>query len=789
LNSDELVSIIEKEEADSIGVTSGELAEQRRKALQYYYGEPYGNEVEGRSAIVTTEVFDAVEGLLPSLLAIFTSADDVVRFEPQTPKDEAAAQQATDYVNYIFSRLNNGFVVLYCFFKDALLQKNGFVKVYWEKYQETEKDTYHGLTDDEFAYLQQEGLEVLEHTESVVNTPLGPMKTHDAKFQKTEEKGRVCIEPVPPEELLISRNTTNDIKNSRFVEHRTRKSISALREMGYDVPSDIADDSGANFTLERVQRLQKDDSEPIQETSTEGPGREVWVSEAYIRVDFDDDGIAELRKVTKVGKTILKEYKREGEKAGREANDEVDTIPFVSTTPIMMPHKLFGLSIADVTSDIQLTKSTVTRQLMDNAYNANNGRYAVLEGAVNIDDLLTSRPGGVVRMRVPGAVTRLDTPILGAPTFQLLDYWDRVMDNRIGVSPPSLASDPNLLNAKAHVAEIVRGAAQERVGLIARIFAETGVKDLFWKILELVSKHSNKPQIVRLRDQWVQIDPRDWKNKFDMTVTVGLGTGSQQTVLNGAQMIMTIQEKMAMGGLMGQTVTPKNIYEAAREVSKVVFPKKAGMFFTDPTTVPPPQPKPTPDEMKVQAGLMKAQMTTQQREKQMAVDYKKHQEDLQQERLLKGADIEQERLSQERDIIHEHIQGSMDRGMTHSQHRDTMGAKKTNGSGDSDGMDTIGKALQQMAQTQQAQTEAMNHMMKVLTQQVQQPQIPPVIRLDIEKQLGVKKSDSRKKRVSLRRDEKGDLVGADIEERGKGRKVTVLRDKDGFLIGADIEEN
>src|ERR1019366_443627 len=271
MDEDELLAIIEREEADSLAHFTSALQEQRRKAMQYYYGQPYGNEVEGRSSVVTTEVKDAVEGILPGLMAIFTSSDEIVRFDAQRPEDEEEAQQATDYANYIFTRLNNGFLALYCLIKDALLQKNGYVKVYWENWEDETKETYQGLTDLELASLAHDDeLELVKQdTYADPNPPQIPpeiqqqmqqqgiqppvQNLHDCTFKRTKKKGKVCIDPVPPEEVLISREAPNDITKARFVEHRTLKSLSEIREMGFDVDDGIADYApNADFNLERV---------------------------------------------------------------------------------------------------------------------------------------------------------------------------------------------------------------------------------------------------------------------------------------------------------------------------------------------------------------------------------------------------------------------------------------------------------------------------------------------------------------------------------------------------------
>jgi hypothetical protein len=604
MSEDDLIALLEKEEANCISSTSGALAEQRREAMQYYYGQPYGDEVEGRSQVVTTEVKDAVEGILPSLMAIFTSAEEIVRFEPQNQEDEAAAQQATDYINYIFTRLNNGFLTLYCLFKDALLQKNGYAKVYWEEYSDQGIETYTDITAMELALMLQRANGELE----VVEVEGDGEVFSKAVLRRTRNGGKICVDPVPPEEVLISRDTPNDLSKARFVEHRTLRTISEIRQMGFDIPDDIADFSSSDVSMERAERNRFDDADAYtnKDDSPDPATRKVWLCEAYLFVDFDEDGIAEYRKVTKVGKTLLD-------------NVEFDSLPVVGGSAILMPHKHYGLSIHDLVKDIQRIKSTVTRQLLDNAYVANNGRMVVLDGMVNMDDVLNVRPNGIIRSKAMNAVQRLDNPLLGAPFYQLLEYFDQVKVNRVGARDFGDAVDPNALNAKAHTAELVSNASQERINLMARILAEGPVKAIFWKILELVSKHQQKPQMVKLRGQWVQVDPREWKDRFNMTVTVGLGTGSKQAVLNNVNAIAGLMMGMVQAGY-GRLVSEQNAYHLGHTAAKALFPKDADLFFSNPQMLPPPQPQPNPDLLKIELAKYKADMGDAQKRDKMQLD-------------------------------------------------------------------------------------------------------------------------------------------------------------------------
>lgn len=656
MTENELLAQIESEERNSIGADSGLLSDQRRKALKYYNGQPYGGdgglaEVEGRSQVVTSEVFDAVEGIMPSLLSIFTSSDQIVRFEPEGPEDEPAAAQATDYVNYIFSRENNGFMVLYCAVKDALLQKNCFTKVYWEKYEEVVKETYEGLTDNELAFIAQDPeLELIAHTA----LPGVEGMLHDAQFKRTKKGGKICLDPVPPEEVLVSRETPNDIKKAGFVEHRRKLTISQIREMGYEVPDDISDSETGEFNTERLERPRYDDADVGDRDQTSTPSRKVWLCEAYIYVDYDGDGITELRKVTKIGKTVFD-------------NMEVDSIPFITGTPIIIPHKLYGLSIADITMPIQEVKTAVTRSLLDNFYFINNQRIEVLDGMVNMDDVLTNRPGGVIRSKVLGGVKPIPPSALGSPAYQMLEYWDTVKENRVGVTRYNQGIDADSLNKTKGGMEMIRSASMQRIELIARIFAETYLKDLAYKILELVSKHQDKPKMVKLRNEWVNVDPREWKNKFNMTVTVGLGTGSQDQVVRNAMAIVGMQMQFLQAGLGDRVVTEQNIFNAAEQVAKVSFPKKEGMFFTDPKMAPPKQPQPNPDMLKLQLAAKKADMGDKQKRDKMQQDFILKLKELDQDKQLTVAEILAELEMTDKQVKHEMVMEGARMGHEHTQ--------------------------------------------------------------------------------------------------------------------------
>ena len=518
----ELLTKVNSEITDALGY-SDEISDQRETAQEYYYALPFGNEVEGRSQYVDSTVQDTIEWIKPSLMRIFGSGDEFVKFAPHGPEDVAMADQATDYVNYVFSKDNPGWEILYSWFHDALLMKNGIVKIWWDEYEESQREEYRNLSEMEFTYLiSNENVEVIEHTakDSVVNG--APEITHDVVIKKQNINGRIKIENVPPDEFLISREAKS-IQDARFVCHRVRKTLSELREMYPDQDFGIEDlgasDDDMSYNAERLARYEFDHSSEYDRgwgANDEEALREYWLHESFIKTDYDEDGIAELRKVCSVGNYVF-------------ANEEVDKKPFVSITPIKIPHKFFGLSVADLVMDLQLIKSTLMRNLMDNAYNQNFGRYAVLEGQANLDDLLTQRPGGVVRVKSPNAIMPLATPPLEPYSFQMLEYLDQVRESRSGVNKNTQGINADALTSHttATAVNAVMTNAQSRVELIARQFAETGVKELMRTIYELLIKYQDKERVVMLRNQWIPVRPDAWNDKMDCTVSVALGNGSK----------------------------------------------------------------------------------------------------------------------------------------------------------------------------------------------------------------------------------------------------------------------
>jgi hypothetical protein len=542
MDNNTLKGILEAEIDNSLGFIETETTDERRKALQYYNREPYGNEVEGRSSIVTGEVAEVVDGALPQLLRVFTQSDEMVRFEPKGVGDEEKAKQATEYVNWVLNHDNSGVILFHNWFKDALLQKNGIVKVYWDEQTDVTKEKYKDLNEEELTMLLADPeVEVVSQdmeevapasVDPMTGMPIPPVFSYSVKLKRTKKNGKVIVENVPPEEFLISKKART-IADAPFVAHRKLTTRSELVAMGFDKKKVDALPSYSDLTYseERIARFDRGEM-PDETASLDHTMQDVEVMECYLKVDMDGDGIAELRKIVYAGQEILD-------------NEEVDFVPFCSICPIPMPHKFFGHSLADRATDLQLIKSTVTRQILDNMYMTNSPRMGVVEGQVNLDDLLTVTANGIVRMKNPQAIVPLTVPPTAAQSFPLLDYLDQVQSKRTGVNEVQQGLNPDILqNTTATAVAAMQSAAAGKVEMIARVFAETGVKDLFEKILQLLCKYQDKARVIRLRGKYVSIDPREWVNGFDISINVGLGTGNRQEQMAMISMVLAKQEEI-----------------------------------------------------------------------------------------------------------------------------------------------------------------------------------------------------------------------------------------------------
>lgn len=703
LSQRELSTILDAEKKDALSADSAsKLSEDRERAMNYYMGDMTMDIAtpKDRSAAVSTDVLDTVEGLMPGLMEIFCSGDEVVSFEPQGAEDEDAAEQETDYVNYVFHRLNPGFTVLYTMIKDALLQKVGVVKVWWDTSEYEEEEVYTDLDDAAFGMIMDDPeIEVVGHTErgsvmfppgmepetqfpeeaalqsgqppldqgpnsqygaaqqgpgGVAPSPAAPPgmamqgmgmpgpsdmgmqgmgtpgdqslgtdqyggqimeRRHDVTVRRRKEIGIARVEAVPPEEFGITRRAKS-IQDSDYCFHEVKKTVGELIALGYDPEQ-----------LLKLGTARLDDNEEsvardtVEETATQGQSsnlnkmtRLVVVTEHYCLIDYEGDNKPCLYRVVTGGEGTTEILERNGE----PDIEKIDAIPFAAMSPYIQPHRFYGRSVADLVFDIQRIKTSLLRSLLDNIYLANNQRMEISEthaGDNTIDDLLTNRPGGIVRTKMPGGLIPIPSTSIGNFAYPMVEYMDATREWRTGVTRQGMGLDPNALqNIGENAILDAANAARQKQKLIARIFAETGIGDLFKLLHKTIRRNDSKENTIRLRNKWVTINPREWKNRNNLIVHVGLGDGTKPQQTAFLMNLLQVQREAAMMPQM-KLVQPKNIYNTLDRLIQINGLRNIEQYFSDPEKGPPvpapPDPKIEIEKMKMQGDQQKMQMDAQ----------------------------------------------------------------------------------------------------------------------------------------------------------------------------------
>lgn len=601
-----LLQILAAEEKSAVGYYDSTLSKEQRTAIDYYLGDLFGDERDGYSKVVSQDVAEVVDWRLPSLLRIFFAGDVVAEFEPSGPEDVEAAKQATEYIHYIFTKDNPGFQITHDWFKDALLSKVGVVKVWWdESEKKAPEETLTGLSVMQVQDLMNDdAVEIVGQnmtpTEFLEGFPDGLV--YDLTIRRTKKTGKVCIEGVPPEEFLISRRAkTTDA--AAYTAHRTRKTISDLIAMGFDRKTvmDLPIAAESHISDREDDRFEKEDPSGRVETTIDPMMREVWLLEEYVRTDYDDDGYAELRQVFRVDTKILE-------------HAEVDCNPWAGLCPYPFPHKFYGQGDAEKVMDIQRIKSALWRQSLDNLYISNNPMMELPEAAERTDGstmeaLTNPQIGGVILTRAPGMLNPIALPFTASAAFTALEYADTVREQRSGVSRFNQGLEADTLNKTATGIGKIMDAGKDRTELIARIFAETGVKTLFRKILRLITKYQDKPRMIRLRNQWVEMDPRHWNADMDAMVNVGLGTGNKDQNLIHLESIF---QKQALLHQSGQVpIEYPHVYETVSKMVENMGIKNPERFFPDPNVVGQQEEGPSPEQQRAMAELQIEQMKAQ----------------------------------------------------------------------------------------------------------------------------------------------------------------------------------
>ncbi|MEW6022844.1 MAG: hypothetical protein AB1807_11960 [Pseudomonadota bacterium] len=575
MTDDELRSAVDHEVSESAAWTGSALAAERERNLAYYHGQPMGNEVPGRSQVVSWDVFEVVESALPSLLEPFFAGDDICEFKPTTIGDEAYCDQATDVINHLIKEKNDGFLVFNTWIKDGLLSKVGIVRSWQDATPIKKRERYQGLTDMQLAGLDQNpAITLLTHDAKEDPSAPGQM-LHDVELQVDHGPVGIRIENVEPASFILSRHA------------KKMADVTAIGELRQYTRSDLV---AMGFDRARVEQLSDyqaahadfavDPDRLMQAEHGEGANQQLTLFFGFVKVDFDGDGIAEWRRVFMAGNDILE-------------NEEVDDHEYSLWSPILLPHKIIGMALADPIVSIQDTKTSLQRQYLDSLYIANNPRTWAVPTAVNLDDLLSNRIGGVVRMNAPNMAGPLQTTLVANESLQGIELTNTVREERVGISRLNQGLDADSLNKTAAGARIADARDQRRLLMMLRIFGETGCKDLCKRLLRLTCEYQDKPGTIRLRDTWVEYDPRNWSPDMGVTVNVGLGTGDKSQTIQFLNMMGAYFQQAAPLGV----VTPENVYQLGKMLLKAGNIQGADRLLTDPATNPPQPPQETPEQV------------------------------------------------------------------------------------------------------------------------------------------------------------------------------------------------
>ena len=644
MSEEQLQGVISAEIYDAISFIDDDIGGNRALATEYYYGQLFGDEEEGRSQVVSMDVRDTVQGILPSLMRIFFGPERVVEFAPQGPEDVQNAEQATDYVDFIFKRDNPGFKILHSAFKDALVRKCGIVKYWWDESVEVKAESFSMLDEQTMMFLTQDpdieisavreypipGMAEQNLAQGIMTPP--PMM-YDVEIKRRIKTGKVKIEALPPEEFLIDRRAKS-IDEATFVGHRAMKTVSDLVAMGYDY-DEMVEVAGNGNDFDNNEEYQARNPFAVISTANNGDpsSKSVLYIEGYLKVDFDGDGIAEMRRICTVGT---------GNKVIR--NEIVDGRQFADFCPDPEPHTFFGMCPADVVMDIQRIKSNVQRGILDSLAQSIHPRTAIVEGQANMEDVLNTEVGAVIRMRAPGMVQPFTTPFVGQAAFPMLDYLDDIKQTRTGISKAASGLDADALQSttKAAVSATVN-AAHQHIEMIARTFAETGLRKLFTGILKLVIENQDKARMIRLRNTFVPIDPRSWDANMDVIVNVGVGDGTIEDRINILSQVAMRQEMLIKEtGPNNPIVSLPQYTNTLTKMLQLAGIKDSQNYFNQLPVefqLPePPPPKLSPEEVLAQVQAQSIQAD---------IEKKAAELDLQRQKMIMDDDRERDRIEQD----------------------------------------------------------------------------------------------------------------------------------------------
>lgn len=524
----------------------GDISETRETALKRYRGEKYGNERDGYSQFCTREVMETIEWVLPSVLRVFNSGDQVVSFDAKGPDDEQSAEQDTDVVNHKILKANggDGFVALYSWFKDILMYPNGYIKAYVEEQKKTETEEYKGLDGIGLqALMQDPEIEILSQESHIEILDGEEVELFDLECKRTWVEKELKLESIPPEQALIDDSCLSpNVDKAPFSCHRTKKPFTQLVEEGYDANElkNIGKSDDYDWDGEKISRLFYDEEDTETDDDDEAM-REFWVHECHGYLDIDKDGLAEYVRIVMIGGEVFEV-------------EETSFQPIVSCSAILMTHSHTGLSYTDLIEDLQELKTVLMRQGLDNVYKLNTNRKYISTQALSpdgatMDAIMNSQTEFIPVNGLPqNAVMPEQHQSIVGDLLPFLHYADERTQTRTGVAP-NQALDSNVLQQSTEGAfAMAMEKANDRVEMLVRVIAETGMKNLMRKVHQLVRMHPDIATTIKLRGEWVSVEPDSWRERTDMTVNVGLGfNNKQQEVMTGMQVLQLQREAMPLG--------------------------------------------------------------------------------------------------------------------------------------------------------------------------------------------------------------------------------------------------
>ena len=585
----ELVALLSQAEDDA-ATYNGEFSTENTKYLAAYLGNKTGefSAIPNQSSVVSTDIADVVEADMPSLARIFLGSGDVVTFTPNT-ESEAEIQEAkekTKYVNWIVRSQPESFSIIHNWLKDAEIQKNGVVKYFIEEQKDVEVVEYEGVDAEEVqaiieslkgSKVDKVKVEVSEQEEvEVMGATPNDAATFDIKFRVTTEKQKVCIINVPPELFLITRNARS-LDDAELVGDRVRKTRGELLSEGFDRElieqlSTIDEEDHRNSNLNTIRN--EDQGGANFDTNINNWASEtVEISDLYVKIDFDGDGIAERRHVMLSGNKVL-------------VNEYFNHVPYASLSAVLMPHKAIGRSRAEITYPYQLQKTALQRGINDNIYMVNNPRN-VVHPDVDLDDMLTVRTNGIIRLEedtqiLPGnAVFPLSIPYIGQQALQVIQYVDSTRAQTTGSLMANQGLEADKLNQETATRfNGVKDSSDAKIELIARNYGETGFRKLYEGIAWLVSRYQNSETEFRVLGKALTVNPKAWKYAHHVQSNVGLGAGDNEKSLETLQGIYGIQQSLIQQG--STLADEKDVYNTlSRIVEGAGFPR-VNEFFNDP---------------------------------------------------------------------------------------------------------------------------------------------------------------------------------------------------------------